>query len=247
MHYTRREFEDFLKTVDLAEYRRLYRSIKIVEMDLDKYCNIVPLDVLYKLYWEEEKGTREIPTFEQFYKIYTETFKDKIREFWEKSCFGLDCDCFPRGLKARINRTWISIITQIHAGYVAEEVFGAGNVKQSTELDRKNIDILVNYSGKEIKFQIKKSTNRKELRRMSASKAKEKGFVYLKYEVVKDEDYETPKYTAKRYKGKYRPRAKQFIAFNRTKGFLDRYDNGFIVFTERKFLDYKAKIDSGKN
>lgn len=242
MHYKRDEFEKFLKGIDLEGYRNKYTQIKIVEMDLDKPVSIIPTKDLYNLYWDVEDCERKVPTFDEFYDIYYKNNAQNIDIFWDKSGFGKDCDCFQKGLKARIYRTWASIITQIYAGYVAEEVFGPGCVFQSAELDSKKVDILVKYSGKELKFQIKKVTGRKEIARMSDPKEKAKELIYLKYEVISQHDYENPK--NKRTK-KYKDVAKQYIKFKPSTGFLDRFDNGFVVFTEKKFKYYKEKIDSG--
>ena len=241
MHYKRDIFELFLKSIDLDSYRKLYSPIKIVEMDLDKPVSIIPTEDMYKLYGDSEDAYRNIPSFDEFYDYYYKNNENNINIFWSKSGFGMDCDCFQRGLKARIYRTWASIITQIYAGYVAEEVFGVGNVFQSSELDKNKIDILVKYRGKELKFQIKKFTGRKEIARMSDSKEKAKQLIYLYYEVISPEDYANPKY---KRTGKYRPVAKQYIKFKPKTGFLDRYDNGFVVFTTKKFEYYKNKIDS---
>ena len=64
--------------------------------------------------------------------------------------------CFYKGLKARIYRTWASLITQIQGGYVAESVFGKGTVKMSEALDHKGADIQVNYKGHILNYQVKK-------------------------------------------------------------------------------------------
>lgn len=245
MHYTRTEFETFLKNVDLDGYRALYAPIKTVEMDLIDNTNkidITPLNEIYKLYWEEEKSPRTIATFDEFYDYYYKSKEQEILKFWSKSGFGMKCDCFPRGLKARIYRTWCSLITQIHAAYVAEEVFGKECVYQSTKLDKNKIDILVEYKGRSLKVQIKKETWRREIRRMSDPKEKAKDLIYLKYYVPSSsKEYAKPRGRNKRLKGW----ARQFVAFSPRGGFLDRFNNGFIVFTKKKFEAYKEKIDSG--
>lgn len=244
MHYTRAEFETFLENVNLDGYRKLYSPIKIVEMDLIDTSNkidITPLNEIYKLYWEEEAVNRPIASFEEFYDFYYKNKKQEILKFWAKSGFGMECDCFPRGLKARIYRTWCSLITQIHAAYVAEEVFGKECVYQSTKLDKNKIDILVEYKGQSLKVQIKKETYRREIRRMSDPKEKAKNLIYLKYYVPSSQkEYDHPRGRDKKLK----PWAKQFVAFSPRGGFLNRFDNGFIVFTEKKFQSYKDKIDA---
>ena len=72
--------------------------------------------------------------------------------------------CFSKGLPARIYRTWASIITQIHAGYVAESVFGEGTVVMSGELDHQGADFQVKYRGKTLNYQVKKKSLGREVR-----------------------------------------------------------------------------------
>lgn len=113
-----KEFGDFLSSVNLKRYRELYKPIKIVEMDLDK--NIQAIALMYKLYWEE----KNIISFDEFYDRY-KTYKSELIETFRKKIQMCEI-CFYKGLPARIYRTWASIITQIHAGYVAESVLGTG-------------------------------------------------------------------------------------------------------------------------
>ena len=47
------EFDKFLQTVPLKDYRKKYSSIKIVEMDLSK--DIKEIELFYKLYWYYKK------------------------------------------------------------------------------------------------------------------------------------------------------------------------------------------------
>ncbi len=103
MRYTLSEFTNFLNTVRLAEYREKYSQIKIVEMDLPK--NIQAIKFLYEVYWDKENKFSKPLMFDEFYDYYYDSCKDKINEFWDKSGFGKDCDCFQKGLKARIYRT----------------------------------------------------------------------------------------------------------------------------------------------
>ena len=90
-------------------------------MDLPK--EIQAIEILYKVYWEDKRFL----SFEEFYEEYAKKYKSELEEFRNK--ITMCGDCFWRGLPARIYRTWASIITQIHAGYVAEAVFGEGKHK----------------------------------------------------------------------------------------------------------------------
>jgi len=117
----------------------MYRPIKIVEMDLPK--EIQAISMLYNVYWDQKKFL----SFEDFYHEYLKTNQEDIEEFRQK--ITICRDCFYRGLPARIYRTWASIITQIHAGYVAESVFGSKTVAMSSILDRQGADFQVTYKG----------------------------------------------------------------------------------------------------
>ena len=66
------EFDEFLKTVPLKDYRKKYSSIKIVEMDLPK--EIQAINLLYKVYWEE-KNFISFAIFNYFHSEYSKYFK----------------------------------------------------------------------------------------------------------------------------------------------------------------------------
>jgi hypothetical protein len=134
------KFEKFLETVDLGSYRKKFMPIKIVEMDLPK--DIQALDLLYKIYWDK----RRIIHYELFYEEYKKLYRKNLELFRNKT--QMCKTCFYKGLPARIYRTWASIITQIHAGYVAESVFGEGTVEMSSELDHQGADFRITYKEK---------------------------------------------------------------------------------------------------
>lgn len=112
------KFNKFLQSVDLKAYREKYMPIKIVEMNLPK--NIQAIELLYRVYWDEKKFI----DFEEFYKIYESEKRGELRKFQKKT--EMCVKCFEKGIRARTYRTWVGLITQIHAGYVAEQVFGEG-------------------------------------------------------------------------------------------------------------------------
>ena len=144
------KFEQFLKSVNLDTYRETFRPIKIVEMDMPK--EIQAISLLYKVYWDK----KQFLNYENFYKEYLKTYKKEIENFRKK--ITMCKNCFYRGLPARIYRTWASIITQIHAGYVADSVFGEGSVSMSTELDHEGADFQVDYHGRILNYQVKKAS-----------------------------------------------------------------------------------------
>lgn len=224
------KLDNFLKSVDLKSYRDKYRPIKIVEMDLPK--EIQAINMLYKVYWNDKKFL----SFEEFYDRYLEEHKSEIDKFQEKT--GMCKDCFNKGLPARIYRTWASIITQIHAGYVAESVFGEGTVEMSGDLDHKGADFQVNYHGKILNYQVKKKSLGREVRQ---DKPKSKNplpgeFVDIKYEVPSSDYFENPQ----KKNGEYKLPYKRFQE-NRE---LKRFPNGFVVFTTYPFEQKKNEIDA---
>lgn len=254
MHFDLKIFEDFLKSVPLEEYRKKYANIKIVEMDLPK--NIQILDLMYAVYWNDNRQYGDKPySFDQFYEIYYKSKEEEIRKFWHKSGFGLDCECFPKGLKARIYRTWASLITQIQAGYMAESVFGKGNIEQSSELDHRGVDILIHYKGSNIAIQIKKESKRPEVGRMYAHRIRKEpnksikdfDIVDIWYVVPQEKDYFSPLYKVGKRKGELKDSIKSFVKYNSKDGTLNRLDNGFVIFTSKEFEIIKALFDGLSN
>ena len=222
------KFDKFLKTVDLKDYRKKYSHIKIVEMDLSK--DIQAIKLLYKVYWDEKKFI----SFDEFYDRYLKEKKKQVEKFRIKSTM---CkNCFSRGLKARIYRTWAGLITQIHAGYVAESVFGKGTVLMSEELDHYGADIRVEYKGRFLNYQVKKTSfsgvmSRKPLPRKKRIEGEN---IDIKYEVpacLSD---------PKTKKGEFRLPYLRFLEDKRTKAF----ENGFVVFTSYAFKRKKKEIDN---
>lgn len=223
------KFNEFLKNVDLHSYRERFRPVKIVEMDLPK--NIQAIEMLYKIYWDEKKFLN----FDDFFKEYLKEKKKELEEFRIK--ITMCKKCFYRGLPARIYRTWASIITQIHGGYVAESVFGEGSVEMREELDHRGADFRVTYKGIKLNYQVKKETHSREVRKQKESKTKLDGeFIDILYNVPTNDIFENPKTK----KGDFR---KPYNEFMKNKA-LKRFDNGFVVFTPLVFEKKKKEIDS---
>lgn len=223
------KFEKFLQSVDLNAYRERYRSIKLVEMDLPK--EIQAIAMLYQVYWDQKKFLN----YDDFCKEYLNKYKTEIEVFRQK--ITMCKKCFYRGLPARIYRTWASIITQIHAGYVAEYVFGEGTVAMSGELDHKGADFQVKYHGNILNYQVKKKSLGREVRQ---EKPKSKNplpgkFIDIKYEVPSSDYFENPK----KKDGEYKLPYKRFLDNKE----LKRFPNGFVVFTPHAFEQKKKEID----
>lgn len=222
------EFEKFLGSVDLKYYRDNYRPIKLVEMDLPK--DMQALDLLYKTYWDQ----RRFIDYDQFYQEYKTFYYAPVEVF--RSKITMCQDCFYRGLPARIYRTWASIITQIHAGYVAEAVFGPGTVSMSTILDHNGADFQVVYRGRILNYQVKKKSFSREVRSTKVRGSPIAGrFIDIGYEVPAEDYFINPKKLNGEYKLPY-------IRFINNKE-LKRLPNGFVVFTTNTFEPAKELID----
>ena len=221
------QFTDFLKTVPLKKYRKEYSSIKIVEMDLSK--DIQAIELLYTVYWNE----KNFISFDDFYARYLNEKESLLENFRLKSTM---CkDCFYRGLKARIYRTWAGLITQIHAGYVAETVFGEGTISMSAQLDSQGADIRVKYKDRFLNYQVKKTSysgvkSGRPLPRKSTLKGES---IDLKYEVP------TCLTDPKTNTGEWRKPYLRFLEDVRT----DALPNGFVIFTKEAFIHKKNEID----
>jgi len=216
--------------VDLKGYRQKYSKIKILEMDMPK--NIQAISLLYKVYWSE----KNFIDFDNFYKLYLKKYKTDLEAFRIETT--LCKSDFYRGLKARIYRTWAGLITQIHAGYVAESVFGNGSVQMSQELDHQGADIRVEYKGHILNYQIKKTSfsGVRSSRPLSKNKKLTGEAIDVFYEVPNSSYFEEPKTK----KGDYKIPYKRFIEDKR----LERLDNGFVIFTSYLFEQKKKEIDS---
>ncbi|MDD5483499.1 MAG: TaqI family restriction endonuclease [Kiritimatiellae bacterium] len=223
-----KKIESFLESVNLNTYREKYRPIKIVEMDLPKEIQAIAL--LYKVYWDEKRFLE----YEEFYKEYLHAYKSDIDGFRRK--ITMCKKCFYRGLPARIYRTWVSIITQIHAGYVAESVFGNDCVAMSAELDHRGADFQVTYRGYILNYQVKKVSFSREVRQSKKAQKQIKGkFIDIKYDVPSEDYFKNPKKRNGEYKLPY-------LRFRNNKK-LKRLSNGFVVFTRCSFEDKKKEID----
>lgn len=225
------EFEKLLKSVDLSAYREKYRPVKLVEMDMPKDAQAI--ESLYEVYWVQKKFV----DFAEFYELYLKAHHTDIERFRQKITM---CeDCFYRGLPARIYRTWASIITQIHAGYVAAAVFGPDSVKMSAELDHKGADFQVTYKGEILNYQVKKTSFSREVRRAKKTNNQLPGkSIDINYEVPNFEHIKNPY----RKDGKIYADAKGFMEVMKA-GYEKCFDNGFVVFTPKIFEEEKARID----
>ena len=208
-------FENFLSNIDLEAHRHQYRSIKIVELDMPK--SVQALRTLYGEYWEKRANW---PDFDSFYAIYAASLAEALETWRTQALFSHET--FYRGLPARIYRTWTSLLTQIQGAYVAETIYGAGNVRMNVSEDHRGKDLVIKMGEMgEMPIQIKKLSSRSEARPRTARER----HIRLEYAVPAAGPL-TPTGKA----------SKPYADWERKWGDrLKRLDNGFIVFRKPMF------------
>jgi hypothetical protein len=231
-----KEYRKFLETIPLAKYREELKDVKWVEQDLpDK---ILPQESIFKYYWFERKFFNFEEWFENFWaEVNTNSVKRTVLEQFKKYFFDKDDNgWFKKGFKARMYRTWVSVLTQLDFCYLFEYICAReGNNLQlecNADLDtRKGIDALVNNIG----FQIAKISQRKEAR----TATKKKTIVIIPYAVFNIQEFQR-KSKSSRVKDKSGYR-KALASFNR---YFIQLQNGFIVFRESYLKPIIHKINS---
>ena len=224
-------FRRFLESIPLEKYREELKTIKWVEQDLPR--EILPLESIFKYYWEKKEFLSFEDWFEDFWsEINISQEKKEALEGFKRYFFdrGLDeNDWFKKGFKARMYRTWISLLTQLDFCYVFEHVASKKKLNLSlvcnAELDAKGIDAMVNDIG----FQIAKISERKEAR---AGKTRRK-ILPIPYAV-----YNLDKINRKISNPRTRNKAKYIKMLEVFYKYFSVLKNGFVVFRE----DYVERI-----
>jgi len=229
-------YRKFLSSIPLGKYRNKFREIKWVEQDLPK--EILPLSSMFKHYWEERKFLEFDEWFEEFWKeINTVPMSRRALEEFKKYYFDKSLDengWFKKGFKARMYRTWVSVLTQIDFNFMFEYVCAKERKKlelvANAELDAKGIDAMVG----EIGFQIAKISHRKEARTVG----KKKTVLTIPYAVFNIEEMER-KLNSPRVKDK-KGYQKSLESFHK---YFKCLQNGFVVFNEYYLKQIIDNID----
>lgn len=213
-------FEDFLAGIDLESYRSQYRRIKIVELDMPR--NVQALAAMYAEYWQRRGNW---PDYHAFYETYADGLAAEL-EAWRIDA-QFSSETFYRGLPARIYRTWASLLTQIQGAYVAETIYGAGNVSMSVNEDLRGKDMVIDLGAPgTLPVQIKKRSERAEAQRSPTGRGRN----HRRYILV---EYAVPSAAPLTKAG--RP-SKPYTDWQKEWGDrLKRLDNGFIVFRPPMF------------
>ena len=229
-----KKYRDFLATIPLDKYRKELKDIKWVEQDLPK--EILPLASIFKYYWEERQFLDFDKWFDTFWKdINTNSLCKEVLNQFKKYYFDKDNNgWFKKGFRARMYRTWVSVLTQMDFCYLfqflCEREGKILSLECNAALDARGIDAKVGNIG----FQVAKISNRKEAR----SASKKKTLVTIPYAVFNIEEFER-KIQSPRVKDKkgYQNSMKAFQKY------FIRLKNGFVVFGEAYLLPIIDNIE----
>jgi len=225
-----RKYEDFLEGIDLVSYAKL-RKIKTVEQDLPKSLN--PLPLIYRFYWEE----KDFLSYEDFFKTYWEGNLHAVMEFVRKYFYGCSLQFVEEGFKARIYRTWISLLTQFHFQYLWTELFSERYpLEASADLDLAGIDSRIFIGDKSVGVQIKKVSYRREASQRRFTK-RQRRLVSVICEVpylVIDIEEVNKKLNSKRTKEE--TKAKLMALFSFFEENFKVLSNGFVIF-KKNYLE----------
>ncbi len=216
-------YRKFLESIPLNKYREELKDIKWVEQDLPK--EVLPLASIFKYYWIERKFLNFDEWFEIFYKeINTLSESAQALKKFKKYYFDKENNgWFKKGFRARMYRTWVSVLTQLDFCYMFEYVCSKEGkrlqLECNAELDAKGIDAKV----KDIGFQVAKISQRKEARTVGEKKT----VVTIPYAVFNIEEFQRKCQSPKvKDKSGYQ---KALTSFHK---YFDRLRNGFVVFKE---------------
>jgi len=242
------KYRKFLESIPLSEYREKLKDIKWVEQDL--VPALYPLTSIYKNYWETQNFLDFGKWFTEFWGEINASQKQKLidlkdlvkahRKFYEDTINGdLDNKVFL-SFKARMYRTWVSVLTQLDFCYLFEFICTKEGknlqVECNAELDSKGIDAKINNIG----FQIAKISQRKEALKI----VRKSRVVTIPYAVFDVEEFQRLSHSSRvKVKDKYQ---KALYSFNK---YFIQLNNGFVVFKEdylKPIIDNIADIEKVK-
>jgi len=214
------KYENFLRAIPLGRYSEL-RSIKTVEQDLPRGLN--PLPLIYEFYWVK----KNFVSFDEFFVEYWRRSIRGIKEFKQKYFWGCTDDFIMMGFRARLYRTWTSVLTQFHFMYLWNSLFEE-KVIANAELDMEGVDGRVHVGNYTYDLQVKKISYRKEAggeRRFTRRKRKEGSYIFEILYIVDD-----PKEVEERLKRARKNKQLYEIELKFFNNYLSRLENGFVIF-----------------
>ncbi len=219
-----KNFEKFLVSIPIEKYRKELMPIKTVEQDLPKTLN--PLPDMYKTYWKEEPET--FIDIEKFFENWWTSHLEPLDKFIRQYFWGCSHQFVYLGFKARLYRTFISVLTQFHFVYLWK-AYCDYPIEVSADLDIKGIDALVHINNSRVALQIKKETYRSEARERGRFATRQQDVdltVEVPYTVTPPEEWQ--KKISKAKKEKTKEQYKLFLCL--AKCFQDWLENGFVIF-----------------
>lgn len=123
-------YRQFLESIPLASYREELKDIKWVEQDL--VHTLYPLASIYENYWETQNFLSFEDWFSSFWKEINLKQAQKLddlkelvrahRKFYEDKINGDLNNKLFLGFKARMYRTWVSVLTQLDFCYLFKSI-----------------------------------------------------------------------------------------------------------------------------
>lgn len=127
-------YETFLESLKLCPD---YYKIKDVEMDL---CgNLNPSIHLDYLFFKQQHWLGFDDFFDWYLEKHGEQMKQEIPSFAKKE--------FDPGLRARLYRTQFGFLTEYHAFFLSQKVFGDENVSRDQKMDIAGVDFKITLEG----------------------------------------------------------------------------------------------------
>jgi len=223
------KYREFLESIPLSRYREELKDVKWVEQDL--VPALYPLPSIYKNYWETHNFLSFEEWFTEFWKEINIRQKQKLsdlkdlvrahRKFYDDKINGDLDNKVSLGFKARMYRTWVSVLTQLDFCYSFEAICAERGkdlqLECNADLDARGIDAKVNNIG----FQVAKISQRKEALKI----VRKSRVVTIPYAVFDLEEFERKSKS---------PRVKDKGGYSKALSSFHKYficlQNGFVVF-----------------
>lgn len=125
--------EDFERFLESLQLNSEFSKVKTIEMDLRGDLN--PMRDLSNLLFIHNK----LFNFKEFFDFYLKKHETQLRMLSR----GYDFELFKIGLRARLYRTQIGLLTEYHAYLLAIKIFGEPNVKRNAYLDNLGVDFQI--------------------------------------------------------------------------------------------------------
>ncbi|MEM3036410.1 MAG: TaqI family restriction endonuclease [Thermoplasmata archaeon] len=233
-----KNFEDFLTSIPLDNYREELLAVKTVEQDLPRDLN--PIPYIYEIYWVENDSINAFPNYDEFFNNWWENHLRALDIFIKQYFWGCSYDFVRLGFKARLYRTLISVLTQFHFCYLWKTVCNLP-LNASADLDMSGTDALISYGGKNVGIQIKKQTHRPEARsggRFSQKKQQHDLIIEVPYTIDRPEQWEGRVKRARK-----KENIEMMVLFSFLSSKLQKWlPNGFVVFTEEYLINIEKLI-----